>query len=136
MEREGLRFEYEQRFPMWMKAVIQYCKETQIRSTSLQSETSKFKVNMDEGKCKNVCVSTNVYTWGHKFFVGDCAMMGLRCLALLLIPMKNKQMDDNIPFITKVVPVSCVLAEHRVQILSWLSSWRSVEGVVKTKDYM
>ena len=62
MEREGLRFEYEQRFPMWMKAVIQYCKETQIRSTSLQSETSKFKVNMDEGKCKNVCVSTNVYT--------------------------------------------------------------------------
>ena len=36
------------------------------------------------------------------------ASMALRCLALLFAPIKTKKLEEDIPFIMKVVPVSCI----------------------------
>ena len=38
-------------------------------------------------------------------------MMGLRCLALLFVPMKCKKMEESIPYIAKVVPVSYIVCK-------------------------
>ena len=48
-------------------------------------------------------------------------MMGLRCLALLFIPMKCKRMDDNIPYIAKVVPVSVYIHVHGQKIVMFVN---------------
>ena len=40
------------------------------------------------------------------FVISQCAMMALRCLALLFTKLKKLDHPDNIPYILKVVPVS------------------------------
>lgn len=41
---------FELKFPIWARAIITYCKTTQIRSTALQIETTDFDDDMNEGK--------------------------------------------------------------------------------------
>lgn len=45
-------------------------------------------------------------------FIGHCALMALRCLALLFAPMKQKKLETNIPYILKIVPVSVYAFYH------------------------
>ena len=41
------------------------------------------------------------------FGLGECALMAIRCLALLLCPQKGKLLDyQSVPYILKIVPVS------------------------------
>lgn len=40
------------------------------------------------------------------FYTDRCVLMALRCLTLLFVPLKSKKLDDNLPYIMKVVPVS------------------------------
>ena len=55
------------------------------------------------------------------YFVDDCAMMGLRCLALLFVPIKCKRMEDSIPYIAKVVPVSYIVCKvHKFSYVCYL----------------
>ena len=60
-------------------------------------------------------------TSGATFVFFCCAdqntLLALRCLALLFAPMKTKKLEENIPYIMKVVPVSCA---HTVSILCTL----------------
>ena len=50
-----------------------------------------------------------VYRYVHLFllfFTEKCAMLTLRCLALLFASLKTKKLDESIPYIIKIVPVS------------------------------
>ena len=49
IDHESLRHDFDDEFPKWMKAVICYCKDTQVRSTAIQSESSGFRMDIDEG---------------------------------------------------------------------------------------
>ncbi len=61
----------------------------------------------DSNSCPLIFMSTDTDTVAIILFPIDCcAMMALRCLALLLAPLKTKKLCENIPFILKVVPVS------------------------------
>ena len=40
------------------------------------------------------------------FPTDKCALMALRCMAIMFTPTKTKKMGDNIPYIMQVVPVS------------------------------
>ena len=44
----------------------------------------------------------------HKITVDRVVMMALRCLALLFAPIKTKKLDDDVPYILKIIPVSIV----------------------------
>ena len=48
-KEENLRDSFEEKFPGWVKAVVKYCKETQVRSSSLQAETMEYSDTMIEG---------------------------------------------------------------------------------------
>lgn len=38
-KKDDIRDHFEDRFPLWARAIVTYCKETQVRSTALQIET-------------------------------------------------------------------------------------------------
>ena len=50
-KNEKIRDSFEEELPAWAKAVIVYCKDTQIRSSSLQSETVDYVETMDDSMC-------------------------------------------------------------------------------------
>ena len=40
------------------------------------------------------------------FVIDQLAMMAIRCLAILFGPIKTKKLEENVPYILKIVPVS------------------------------
>ena len=48
---EMIRDSFEEKLPLWAKAVVMYCKDTQIRSSSLQTETTEYVDTIDDGMC-------------------------------------------------------------------------------------
>ena len=46
---DDIRDHFEENFPVWARAIVTYCKETQVKSSSLQAETSAYSDDMDEG---------------------------------------------------------------------------------------
>lgn len=50
------------------------------------------------------CYMFLLYSYFH--YADRSILMALRCLTLLFAPMKSKKLDDNLPYIMKVVPVS------------------------------
>ena len=45
-----IRDEFEEKFPLWAKAILRYCRDTQVKSTALQLETIDFTSDSDEGE--------------------------------------------------------------------------------------
>ena len=41
-KKEDLRDHFEDKFPLWARAIVIYCKDTQVRSTALQIETADY----------------------------------------------------------------------------------------------
>ena len=119
------RAEFEESFPVWAKAIVLYCKDTQVRSTALQQETENFSEDTGLGKrymyicfgfCKSYCQSCN---WSEKmscFYIQYCiyifypsddtVIMALRCLALLFFPGKTKKLGEGIPYVLREFRVS------------------------------
>lgn len=48
-KKDDIRDEFEDKFHDWAKAVIKYCKDTQVRSTALQAETAAYNEAISEG---------------------------------------------------------------------------------------
>lgn len=46
---EHVRDHFEEDFPQWAHAINSYCKDTQIRSSALQQETTDYSASMDDG---------------------------------------------------------------------------------------
>ena len=51
---EPIREEFEEKFPLWAKAILKYCKETQIKSSALQMETVDFSDDLEDGSNNTV----------------------------------------------------------------------------------
>ena len=49
-KKDNLRQKFEETFFLWSRAIITYCKETQVRSTSLQIETAGWNEDLGVGK--------------------------------------------------------------------------------------
>ena len=98
-----MRDNFEEKFLLWSTAIITYCKDTQVRSTALQIETLEYTPDLEEGY--NTIIK--FYSYNISFYFSDRrALMALRCLALLFAPMKTKKLEESIPYILKIVPVS------------------------------
>ena len=54
----------------------------------------------------HVVATVFILTRLHVHRTAHCALMALRCLALLFAPMKTKKLETNIPYILKILPVS------------------------------
>ena len=90
-----------------------YCKETQNSSTAIQNIIKRtdldcesvFHLTLCMFVCMSVCLNNNLLCI---YLVGDdmLIMSSMRCLGLLLIPIKMKQSDGDIPFLMTFVPVS------------------------------
>ena len=102
-KRENLRDEFEESFPQWARAVVKYCKDTQVKSTALQAETEEFHEDISDGMFSK-CTMHPCSLLG--FLTDKCALMALRCMAIMFTPMELKKMGDSIPFVLQVVPVS------------------------------
>ena len=48
--KDNLRQKFEENFALWSKAIIVYCKDTQVKSTALQIETADYSEDLDVGK--------------------------------------------------------------------------------------
>jgi hypothetical protein len=48
-QREDIRDNFEDNFPLWARAIIAYCKKTQVRSMALQNETANYNEDIAEG---------------------------------------------------------------------------------------
>ena len=48
-KKDNLRCDFEENYPLWAQAVVKYCKDTQIKCTSLQSETEKYSDDLTGG---------------------------------------------------------------------------------------
>lgn len=48
LKRLNIRDEFDEKYPVWATSIIRYCKDTQIKSSSLQSETKDTK-DMNDG---------------------------------------------------------------------------------------
>ena len=46
---EPIREEFEEKFPLWAKAILRYCRETQVKSSALQLETVDFNDDLEDG---------------------------------------------------------------------------------------
>ena len=44
-----IRDDFEEKFPLWAKVILKYCKETQVKSSALQIETEDFYDDLDDG---------------------------------------------------------------------------------------
>ena len=62
--------------------------------------------------------------------------MGLWCLALLLIPMKTKKMDEDIPYILKVVPITCMCANSNILSLSHTHTHIYTLGNLRSQSFL
>lgn len=102
LKRPNIPDEFDADYPLWANTIIQYCKDTQIKSTALQLET-KDATGMSEG---GYCTSYTSIINSISILIEKCCLTALHCLALLFIPMKTKRLDNNIPYILQVVPVS------------------------------
>lgn len=49
-KKDDLRQKFEETFFLWCRAIITYCKETQVRSTALQIETAGWNEDLGVGK--------------------------------------------------------------------------------------
>ena len=45
-----MRDHFEDKFPLWARAIVIYCKDTQVRSTALQIETADYSEDTNDGK--------------------------------------------------------------------------------------
>ena len=59
-KEENVRGKFEESFILWCRAIALYCKQSQIKSSALQAETSDYSEDLDDGKC--VCID-NFFTW-------------------------------------------------------------------------
>ena len=85
---------------LFLNAVVKYCKDTQVKCTALQTETEDYTEEISDGMLVNLPMQ--VYIIIIDFLTDQCALMALRCLAIIFSPMKTK----NIPYILQIVPVS------------------------------
>lgn len=49
LKKLNIRDEFDEKYPVWARSIIRYCKDTQIKSTSLQLET-KDTEDKNDGK--------------------------------------------------------------------------------------
>ena len=49
VQSEGIRDTFEENFPKWSHVVVQYYKDTQIKSSALQQEYLLYSPDMDDG---------------------------------------------------------------------------------------
>ena len=113
MQGPNIREEFDEEYLLWCKAVMTYCKETQNLSTTIQNiikRTRLFFILL------RVCLCVCLYVYIH--LVGDDMLItsSMWCLGLLLIPIKMKPSDGDIPFLIKFVPVSRNLIMQNIMI--------------------
>ena len=48
-DKENIRETFEEQFPLWVRAMIMYCKNTQIKLSALQEETASYTDDLPEG---------------------------------------------------------------------------------------
>ena len=48
---DNLRQLFDDNFSVWCKAVILYCRETQLKTTALQEETEEYTDDLGDGMC-------------------------------------------------------------------------------------
>lgn len=68
-------------------------------------------------RCLPISLSLSLYAYmiifvsfiiitGQRFLTERCSLLALRCLGLLFTPLKIKKLQESIPYILKIVPVS------------------------------
>jgi len=48
-KEENIRDMFDEKFSLWVRAIITYCRETQIRSSAFQAETADYSDDRDVG---------------------------------------------------------------------------------------
>ena len=56
MHSEDLREKFDDDYLKCARAVVSYCKETQVTSTAIQGLVSEYTEDTDHGKLRNVCM--------------------------------------------------------------------------------
>ena len=153
MKNADVRASFEDNFPIWAKAIVSYCKKTQIKCSAIQSETEGYNDEMEPGKV-TFCLIVPVVEAGWQnnstlfcmsmqhhgdmqsmnlhlillCHLGLCTSIALRCLALLFLPGKSKTLNQtSIPTILKVVPVSVLFCQY--VYMQFFCDQRSGKGI-------
>ncbi len=54
-KEENIRDTFEEQFPLWARAIIVYCRDTQIKSSALQAETAEYSDDLEDGMQSTYC---------------------------------------------------------------------------------
>ena len=54
LKRMDIRDDFDEKYPTWARSIIRYCRDTQIKSTSLQLETKDVD-DTNDGKYSMLC---------------------------------------------------------------------------------
>lgn len=82
VKNADVRASFEDNFPIWAKAIVSYCKKTQIKCSAIQSETEGYNDEMEPGKVTFCLIVPVVNKWK---LAGKTTLLYFACLCNTMV---------------------------------------------------